>query len=109
MIAESEQGADRLGRIGLPPQLDRALQVLASALRVADAAEHASEDPVGAAGRRRLAESLREAQRLLGGVDGEHVVAGMHVQRGGLLVEPHQLEARRAVLEQIDALLVVLD
>ena len=109
VIAEREQRPDRLGRIGLARELDRALQVLAGALGVADAAEDAAEDPVGPACRRRLAESLRESQRLLGGVDGEHVVAGVHVQRGGLLVQPHQLEARGAVLEQVDPLLVVLD
>ena len=33
----------------------------------------------------------------------------MQVQPGGLLVEAHQLEPRRAVLQQVDALLVVLD
>ena len=109
VVAEGEQRANRLGGIGLARQLDRALEVLAGALGVADAAEHAAEDPVGAAGRRRLAEALGEPQRLLGGVDGEHVVAGVHVQRGGLLVEAHELEAGRAVLEQVDPLLVVLD
>ena len=109
VVAEGEQRPHRLGRIGLARQLDRALEVLAGALGVADAAEDAAEDPVGAARRRRLAESLGEPQRLLGGVDREHVVAGVHVERGGLLVEAHQLEAGRAVLEQVDALLVVLD
>jgi hypothetical protein len=43
------------------------------------------------------------------GVDGEHVVAGVEVQPRGLLVEPHELDPRRAVLQQVDALLVVLD
>ena len=90
-------------------QLHRALQVLARLLGVADAAEHAAEDPVRAAGRARLAEPLGQAQRLLRRVDGEHVVAGVEVEPGGLLVEPHELEPRRAVLEQVDALLVVLD
>ena len=64
---------------------------------------------MGAAGRARLLEPLRQPQRLLGGVDGEHVVAGVEVQPGGLLVEPDQLDARRTVLQQVDALLVVLD
>ena len=109
MVAEREQRADRLGGVALAGQLDRALEVLARALGVADAAEDAAEDPVGAARGRRLAEALGEAQRLLGGVDREHVVAGVHVERGRLLVEAHELEARRAVLEQVDAALVVLD
>ena len=58
---------------------------------------------------RRLAEPLGEPQRLLRGVDREHVVAGVHVERRRLLVEPDQLDARRAVLEQVDPALVVLD
>src|SRR3954447_7987817 len=33
----------------------------------------------------------------------------MHVERRRLLVEAHELQARRAVLQQVDALLVVLD
>jgi len=33
----------------------------------------------------------------------------VHVERGGLLVEPDELDARRPVLEQVDASLVVLD
>ena len=86
-----------------------ALEVLARLRGVADAAEHAAEDAVRAAGGARLAEPLGQPQRLLGGVDREHVVARVHVQRGGLLVQAHELEAGRAVLQQVDALLVVLD
>src|SRR4029453_6221739 len=48
-------------------------------------------------------------ERLLRGIDGEHVVAGVHVQGGSLLVEAHELDAGRAVLEQVDAALVVVD
>ena len=109
MVAEREQRPHRLRRIGLAGELDRALEVLAGALGVADAAEDAAEDPVGAARGPGLAEALGEPQRLLRGVDREHVVAGVHVERGGLLVQPHELEAGRAVLEQVDAALVVLD
>ena len=121
MTTERRQRQDRLAlvlaRRRPPPsraarrarQLDGALEVLARLLGVADAAEHAAEDPVRAAGGARLAEPLGQAQRLLGRVDGEHVVAGVEVQPGRLLVEAHQLEPRRAVLQQVDALLVVLD
>ena len=109
VVAERQQRPHRLRGVGLAGQLDRALEVLAGALGVADAAEDAAEDPVGAARRRRLAEALGEAQRLLGGVDREHVVAGVHVERCRLLVEADQLDAGRAVLEQVDAALVVLD
>ena len=56
-----------------------------------------------------LAEPLGEPQRLLRRVDREHVVAGVHVERRRLLVEADELDARRAVLEQVDAALVVLD
>src|SRR5262249_11676072 len=56
-----------------------------------------------------LAEPLGQAKRLLRGVDREHVVARVHVERGGLLIEADEFEARRPVLQQIDALLVVLD
>ena len=109
VVAERVQRPHRLGRVALARELDRALEVLARALGVADAAEDAAEDPVGAARGGRLAEALGEAQRLLGGVDREHVVAGVHVERGGLLVEADELDARRPVLEQVDAALVVLD
>ena len=109
MVAEGEQGANGLGLVGAAGQLDRALEVLARLLRVADPPEDAAEDPVRAARRRGLAEPLGQPQRLLGGVDGEHVVAGVHVEGGRLLVEADQLDARRAVLEQVDALLVVVD
>ena len=109
MIAEREQRADRLGRVALAGELDRALEVLAGARRVADAPEDAAEDPVGAARGGGLVEALGQAQRLLGRVDREHVVAGVHVERGGLLVEADELDARRAVLEQVDPALVILD
>ena len=56
-----------------------------------------------------LTERLGEPQRLLGGVDGEHVVADLHVQPGCLLVQPHERQRRRQVLDQVDALLMVLD
>ena len=104
MVAEREQRADRLAAVGLARQLDRALEVLARLLGVADPAEDAAEDAVRAARGARLVEPLGQAQRLLGRVDREHVVAGVHVERGGLLVEADELEARRAVLEQVDAL-----
>ena len=109
MVAEREQREDRLAVVGAARQLDRALEVLARLRGVADAPEHAPEDPVRAAGRARLAEPLRQPQRLLGGVDREHVVARVHVEPGGLLVQAHELQARRPVLQQVDALLVVLD
>ena len=78
-------------------------------LGVADAPEDPAEDAVGPAGGACLAEPLGQAQGLLGRVDGEHVVARLQVEPGGLLVEAHELQARRAVLEQVDAALVVLD
>src|ERR1700730_10622494 len=53
--------------------------------------------------------ALGEPQGLLGGVDGEHVVADLHVQPGGLLVEAHQRKGGGTVLDQVDALLMVLD
>ena len=109
MVAEREQGPHPLGLVGAARKLDRALEVLARLLEVADAAKDAAEDPVGAARSRRLAEPLGQPQRLLGGVDREHVVSGVHVERRRLLVEAHQLDAGRAVLEQVDALLVVVD
>ena len=109
MVAEREQRADRLALVRAARELDRALQVLARLGRVADPAEDAPEDPVRAAGRARLAEPLGQAQRLLGRVDREHVVAGVHVQPGGLLVEADELEARRPVLQQVRALLVVVE
>ena len=90
-------------------ELDGPLEVLAGLLGVADAPEHAAEDPVRAAGGARLAELLGEPQRLLGRVDGEHVVAGVQVEPGGLLVEADELDARWPVLQEVDALLVVLD
>ncbi len=57
----------------------------------------------------RLLELLGEPQRLLRRVDREHVVARVHVERGRLLVEVHELQAGRAVLQEVDALLVALD
>src|SRR6185436_10323084 len=101
--------ANGLRRIGLARELHRALEVLPGALGVADATEDAAEDPVRAARRARFPEAFGESQRLLGGVDREHVVAGVHVERRGLLIEADQLDARLAVLEQVDAALVVLD
>ncbi len=109
VLAQREQCEDRLALVGAACQLDGALQILARLGHVPDAPEHAAEDPVRAAGGARLAQALGQAQRLLGRVDGEHVVARLHVEPGRLLVEAHQLEAGRAVLEQVDALLVVLD
>ena len=109
MVAEGEQRADRLGAVGVAGERHRALEVLARLLGVADAAEDAAEDAVRPAGRARLVEALGQAQRLLGGVDREHVVAGVHVERGGLLVEANQLDAGRPVLEQVDPALVVVD
>ena len=109
VVAQRQERPDRLGRVGLARQLDRLLEVLASALGVADPPEHAPEDPVRAARRGRLLEALGQAKRLLRGVDREHVVAGVHVERGGLLVEADELEARRPVLQQVDAALVVAD
>ena len=109
VVAERVQRPHRLARVALARQLDRPLEVLARPLGVADAAEDAAEDSVRAACRGRLTEALGEAQRLLGGVDREHVVAGVHVERGRLLVEPDELDARLPVLEQVDAALVVLD
>ena len=64
---------------------------------------------MGPAGRRILAKPLGQPQRLLGCVDREHVVAGVHVEGGGLLVEADELEAGRTVLQQVDPALVVLD
>ena len=109
MVAEGEQGEDRLGLVEAAGELDRALQVLARLRHVADAAEDAAEDPVGAAGGARLAEPLGQSQRLLGRVDRQHVVARLHVERGRLLVEADELERGLPVLEQVDALLVVFD
>ena len=109
MVAEREQGADGLAAVGLAGERDRALQVLARLLRVADAAEDAAEDAVRAAGGARLVQPLGQSERLLRGVDREHVVAGVHVERGRLLVEAHELDARRPVLEQVDPALVVVD
>ena len=109
MAPERRQGEDALAVVRAARQLHRALQVLARLLGVADAAEHAAEDAVGAAGGARLAEPLGQPQRLLRRVDGEHVVPGVEVEPGGLLVEAHQLDPRRAVLQQVDAALVVLD
>ena len=109
LAPERRQGEDRLPVVGATRELHRPLQVLARLLGVADAAEHAPEDPVRAARGARLAEALGQPQRLLGRVDGEHVVARVEVEPGRLLVEAHQLEPRRPVLQQVDALLVVLD
>ena len=95
--------------VRLASERHRALQVLPGLLGVADPAEDAAEDAVGAARRPGLVESLGEAKGLLRGVDREHVVAGVHVERGRLLVEAHQLDAGRPVLEQVDAALVVVD
>ena len=109
VVAERQQRADGLGLVRPAGEVDGALEVLARLRRVADAAEDAAEDAVCAGGRARLAEPLGQAQRLLRGVDGEHVVARVHVERRRLLVEADELEARRAVLQQVDALLVVVD
>ena len=109
VAAERRQRQDALAVVGAARELHRPLQVLARLLGVADAPEHASEDAVGAAGRPRLAEPLGQPQRLLRGVDREHVVPGVEVEPGRLLVEAHQLDPRRTVLEQVDAALVVLD
>ena len=64
-----------------------------------------------ARGSRPRASSRRSARRsaFSGGVDREHVVAGVHVERGGLLVQAHELEAGRPVLQQVDPALVVAD
>ena len=56
-----------------------------------------------------LREALRHPQRLLRGVDREHVVADLHVEPGRLLVQPHERQRGRPILDQIDPLLVVLD
>ena len=109
VVPERLQRQHRLRGVRLARQRDRALEVLARLRGVADAPEHAAEDPVRAARGARLAERLREPQRLLGRVDRQHVVADLHVQPGGVLVEPHQRQRRLAVLDQVDALLVVLD
>ena len=109
MVAQREQRPDRLALVGAARELDRPLEVLARLGGVADAAEDAPEDAMRAAGRARLAEALREPQRLLGRVDGEHVVARVHVEPRRLLVEAHELEAGRAVLQQVRALLVVVE
>ncbi|CAA9583896.1 MAG: hypothetical protein AVDCRST_MAG88-3679 [uncultured Thermomicrobiales bacterium] len=64
---------------------------------------------MGPAGGPGLAQALGQPQRLLRGVDGEHVVAHLQVEPGRLLVQAHELQARVAVLEQVDPALVVLD
>ena len=61
------------------------------------------------AGRGGLLQLLREAQCLLGRIDRQHVVAGVHVQRRCLLVEAHELARRGAVLQDADTPLVALD
>ena len=109
MVAEGEQGADRLGSIRLARECHGALQVLARLLRVSDPPEDPAEDAVGATRRPSLVEALGEPQGLLRGVDREHVVPGVHVEGGRFLVEPDELDARRAVLEQVDPALVVVD
>ena len=109
VVAQREQRADRLALVGAAGELHRALQVLARLGGVADPAEDAAEDPVRAAGGARLAEPLGQAERLLRGVDREHVVARVHVEPGGFLVQAHELEARRPVLQQVGALLVVVE
>jgi hypothetical protein len=109
MAPERGQRQDALAVVRPTRELHGALEVLAGLLGIPDAAEHAAEDPVRATGRARLAEALRQPQRLLRRVDGEHVVARVQVEPGRLLVEPDQLDARRAVLQQVDAALVVLD
>ena len=109
VMAERHQREHGLVGVGAACQLDRPLEVLARLHGVADAPEHAAEDPVRAARRTHLAEPLGEPQRLLGGVDREHVVAGLHVQPRRLLVEAHERQRRLAVLDQVDAALVVLD
>ena len=109
MVAEGHQREHRLVRVRAARELDRALEVLARLDGVADAAEDAAEDAVSAARGANLAEALGEPQRLLRGVDREHVVARLHVQPGGLLIQAHERERRLAVLDQVDASLVVLD
>src|SRR2546426_778654 len=76
---------------------------------VAHPAEDAAEDPVGAAGGAGLAELLGEAERLLGGVDGQHVLAALQIQRRGVAVEADELERLRRFLEQVDPGLVAGD
>ena len=93
MAPEGGERQDALAVVRAARELHRALEVLPRLLGVADAAEHAAEDPVRATGRARLAEALRQSQRLLRRVDGEHVVARVEVEPGRLLVEPHQLDA----------------
>ena len=108
-MAERRQREDGLVRVRPARELDGALQVLARLHGVADAPEHAAEDAVGAARGANLAEALGEPQRLLRGVDRQHVVARLHVQPGRLLIQAHERERRLAVLDQVDASLVVLD
>ena len=73
MVTQREHREHRLVLVRILGQLDRPLQVLARLGRVADAAEHATEDAVRAARGPHLPEALGEPQGLLGGVDGEHV------------------------------------
>ena len=64
-MAERHHREHRLVRVGVPCQLDRALEVLARLDGVADAPEDAAEDAVRAARGAHLAEALGEPQRLL--------------------------------------------
>ena len=109
MAAQREQGPNGFARVGLPRQLHRPLEASPRLLEIADPAEDATEGEMGATGRNRLPERLRQALGLLGRVDREHVVAGLDVQRRRLLVELDQLPAGIAVLEQVDPLLEVGD
>ncbi len=96
VVAERQERPDRLGGIRVAGKLHRALEVLARPLGVADPPEDAAEDAVRAACRGRFLQALGQAERLLRGVDGKHVVARVHIERGRFLVEAHELEARRA-------------
>ena len=109
VMPEREQRDHGLVRIGVAREMNRSREVFVRLRRVADATEHAAEDPVGAAREPHLIEPLRQTQRLLRRVDRKHVVARLHVQPRGLLVQPHERERRLAVLDQVDAALVVLD
>src|SRR5207247_2418706 len=111
------QPSIRAGKQSLPVRPSRSASVrdaFASDATVAQSPRWSSSGsgaPWGSTceGRSAVAEALGEAKRLLGRVDREHVVAGVHVEGGRLLVEADELEARRPILEQIDAALVVLD
>ena len=92
VIAEREQREHGLAGVGATRQLDRALEAFARLGRIAGTAEDAPKDAVGPDRGARLAQILGDLQGPLGGVAGEHVGAGAHVQGGGLAVEPDELE-----------------